>query len=99
MAITAFILSLCGLLGFVGAVCAVVYFFWRKPTDKPLPSGLYRIKVIGRNPRTGIPIYDVELVEEEKGVGCADEVRTVVDLMSPTDETQMESIHRTHQRV
>ena len=63
--ITAFILSLFGLLGFIASMCTVVYLFWRQPKKEiPLPDGTYHIHFIGQNPRTGAPIYDVDQVDE-----------------------------------
>jgi hypothetical protein len=67
MIILAFILGLLGLLGLMASICIGVYIAWRKPAiERPLPTGLYRITVIGRNRLTNAVEYKFDLVEEEK---------------------------------
>lgn len=65
--IAAIILSLFGLVSFVISMVAIVYIFWKKPKDEPLPTGLYRIRVIGRNPVSGALVYDMEQVSSDVG--------------------------------
>ena len=60
-----FILYLFGLIGFVAAMCVIIYFFWRRSKDEPLPDGDYHIKFAGYNNVTGDPEYDMTLISDQ----------------------------------
>lgn len=62
------ILSILGLLGFIAAMCVVVYLFWRRPKpETPLPEGNYHIKCVGINKSTGAAVYDVTDLDDKSG--------------------------------
>ena len=67
MIVVAFILGVIGVTGCIASICLGVYIAYRKPkTETPVIDGLYRVKTVGRNKVTGAPIYEFDLVEEEK---------------------------------
>ena len=74
--ITAFVLSVLGLIGFVASMCVVVYLFWRRPKGQaPVADGYYRLRTVGRSIRTGEPVCDFEWLDTPEDIeGVKDQV-------------------------
>lgn len=68
MLVLALVLSILGCVGMLGMIGYGIWLAFRKsPLPKPLPEGVYRVRVVGRNKITGAPIYDFALEKEEDG--------------------------------
>jgi len=58
-------------MGLIASICIGVYVAWKKwPAERPIPTGIYRISIVGRNKLTGAVEYKFDAVELDKdGVG------------------------------